>query len=154
MSSAISTSPWALSSGCRTCALPRSPFVRDLWLLKTLSLKQQETRMEGEAINVSDRSSVLTSWEFGGCPSMLIPLRAWGSGKDLQPDVSSKPVSGSSLLLPISGPKKKHFPGLKVLATFSAKPCRPWPPGAGPAGITNGRAIRVLRDFLEFLAVE
>lgn len=52
------------------------------------------------------------------------------------------------------GPKKRSFPGLKVLAMFSAKPCRPWPPGPRPAGSTNSLALTVLRDFLEFLAVE
>jgi len=86
--------------------------------------------------------------------SVLIPLWAWGSRKDLQPDVSLEPVIGSSLLLPSPGPKERRFPGLKVLATLSAKPCRPWPHGARPAGSTNNRALMVLRDFLDFLAIE
>lgn len=110
--------------------------------------------MEDEVINVSDRSNVVTSWEFGQCPSVLMLLRIWGSRRDLRPDVSAKPISGFSLLLPIFAPKKRHFLGLKVLAMFLAKLCRPWPPGAGPAGSSNSRALIVLRHFLEFLAVE
>lgn len=103
-------------------ALPRSPFVRDCLNLKALFLKQQETEVKFEAINVSDRSSVVTSREFGGCLSVLLPLPAWGSRKDSQPDVFQEALSGSSLEFPIPGPKKRHFPGLRWLAIFPAKP--------------------------------
>lgn len=123
VTSAVSSSPWAkLPCDYRTCGLPRSPFVRDRLNLKTLFLKQQETEVKFEAINVSDRSSVVTSQEFGGCLSVLLPLPAWGSRKDSQPDVFQEPLSGSSLEFPILGPKKRHFPGLRWLAIFPAKP--------------------------------
>lgn len=118
--------------------------LRTFWVSKPSSVKQ-ETEAKGEAINVSDRSNVVTACEFGGCLSVLISLWAWGGRKDLQPDVSLEPMSGFSLLLPIPGPNQNCALG-RALQTLSA-----W---SQTSKGTSCRALVVLRGFLEFLTVE
>lgn len=66
VTSAISSCPWAkLPCDYRACALPRSPFLRGHLNFKTLFLKQQETEVKCEAINVSDRSSMVATQQSG-----------------------------------------------------------------------------------------
>lgn len=90
-------------------AVPRSPFVRDHLNLKTLFLKQQETEVKFEAINVSDRSSVVTSWEFGGCLSVLLPRRPGEAGRIHSPMCSKSLFQDPHLNFPSLAQRKGTF---------------------------------------------